>query len=131
MVSTNSRQSVIASRRRLPILLLIETWSAACCRFSICTICAMSCSWSASHCSIQVNGRASAAPCPCRRRTISATNALLGGGCRSEEHTSELQSLLRISYAVFCLKKKTNSKYIKYNVLLKDPHHDRLINITR
>src|SRR3546814_3040393 len=29
---------------------------------------------------------------------------------RSEEHTSELQSLLRISYAVFCLKKKTNNK---------------------
>src|SRR3546814_4610618 len=27
------------------------------------------------------------------------------GGCRSEEHTSELQSLMRISYAVFCLKK--------------------------
>src|SRR3546814_7816123 len=27
---------------------------------------------------------------------------------RSEEHTSELQSLMRISYAVFCLKKKTN-----------------------
>src|SRR3546814_6167855 len=34
----------------------------------------------------------------------------LGGGevrLRSEEHTSELQSLMRISYAVFCLKKKT------------------------
>src|SRR3546814_4202351 len=29
-------------------------------------------------------------------------------GARSEEHTSELQSLLRISYAVFCLKKKNN-----------------------
>src|SRR3546814_2192423 len=29
--------------------------------------------------------------------------------CRSEEHTSELQSLMRISYAVFCLKKKTQS----------------------
>src|SRR3546814_3588339 len=29
---------------------------------------------------------------------------------RSEEHTSELQSLMRISYAVFCLKKKTNTK---------------------
>src|SRR3546814_10314174 len=29
---------------------------------------------------------------------------------RSEEHTSELQSLLRISYAVFCLKKKTHPK---------------------
>src|SRR3546814_10306975 len=41
---------------------------------------------------------------------------------RSEEHTSELQSLMRISYAVFCLKKKTtthlsthnNSTYIIY-----------------
>src|SRR3546814_1861319 len=32
-------------------------------------------------------------------------------GDRSEEHTSELQSLMRISYAVFCLKKK--NKYIK------------------
>src|SRR3546814_1657287 len=31
-------------------------------------------------------------------------------GQRSEEHTSELQSLMRISYAVFCLKKKTNNK---------------------
>src|SRR3546814_313086 len=29
-----------------------------------------------------------------------------GGDARSEEHTSELQSLMRISYAVFCLKKK-------------------------
>src|SRR3546814_1657172 len=29
-----------------------------------------------------------------------------GAGIRSEEHTSELQSLMRISYAVFCLKKK-------------------------
>src|SRR3546814_8345260 len=29
------------------------------------------------------------------------------GGTRSEEHTSELQSLMRISYAVFCLKTKT------------------------
>src|SRR3546814_1889717 len=31
------------------------------------------------------------------------------GGSRSEEHTSELQSLMRISYAVFCLKKKNNN----------------------
>src|SRR3546814_6106675 len=31
---------------------------------------------------------------------------------RSEEHTSELQSLMRISYAVFCLKKKTNKQDI-------------------
>src|SRR3546814_1788185 len=33
---------------------------------------------------------------------------------RSEEHTSELQSLMRISYAVFCLKKKTNNH--KYRI---------------
>src|SRR3546814_7464771 len=31
-------------------------------------------------------------------------------GARSEEHTSELQSLMRISYAVFCLKKKKETK---------------------
>src|SRR3546814_1097632 len=30
---------------------------------------------------------------------------------RSEEHTSELQSLMRISYAVFCLKKKNNQRH--------------------
>src|SRR3546814_5786156 len=32
---------------------------------------------------------------------------------RSEEHTSELQSLMRISYAVFCLKKKTTHRTVK------------------
>src|SRR3546814_9327855 len=34
--------------------------------------------------------------------------------CRSEEHTSELQSLMRISYAVFCLKKKKKKKKERY-----------------
>src|SRR3546814_6618181 len=34
---------------------------------------------------------------------------------RSEEHTSELQSLMRISYAVFCLKKKHNIKITQHN----------------
>src|SRR3546814_10565645 len=34
---------------------------------------------------------------------------------RSEEHTSELQSLMRISYAVFCLKKKTKIRNISMN----------------
>src|SRR3546814_1299783 len=34
---------------------------------------------------------------------------------RSEEHTSELQSLMRISYAVFCLKKKKNKNIQKYH----------------
>src|SRR3546814_2311357 len=37
--------------------------------------------------------------------------APLSNGKRSEEHTSELQSLMRISYAVFCLKKKKNNKH--------------------
>src|SRR3546814_1390836 len=36
--------------------------------------------------------------------------ARIGNLSRSEEHTSELQSLMRISYAVFCLKKKTNNR---------------------
>src|SRR3546814_1475784 len=46
-----------------------------------------------------------------------------GPAPRSEEHTSELQSLMRISYAVFCLKKKTKSqithkvsKHASYNI---------------
>src|SRR3546814_3971372 len=48
------------------------------------------------------------------RPAASLPGGSLGGGAcetrlaqRSEEHTSELQSLMRISYAVFCLKKKT------------------------
>src|SRR3546814_12878156 len=36
--------------------------------------------------------------------------AAIGKAARSEEHTSELQSLMRISYAVFCLKKKKITK---------------------
>src|SRR3546814_6331375 len=37
------------------------------------------------------------------------------GGTRSEEHTSELQSLMRISYAVFCLKKKYYTSLYLYS----------------
>src|SRR3546814_1088552 len=44
----------------------------------------------------------------------------LAGCARSEEHTSELQSLMRISYAVFCLKKKKHH--------IKEPH--RLQHLT-
>src|SRR3546814_6893437 len=40
---------------------------------------------------------------------IKTVDAELVDSARSEEHTSELQSLMRISSAVFCLKKKTNS----------------------
>src|SRR3546814_9193761 len=42
---------------------------------------------------------------------------LYGVSKRSEEHTSELQSLMRISYAVFCLKKKKNTQK-NYKTLL-------------
>src|SRR3546814_1469439 len=43
---------------------------------------------------------------------------------RSEEHTSELQSLMRISYAVFCLKKKTNTTNYKTPHNTNNiPHH--------
>src|SRR3546814_13336259 len=41
---------------------------------------------------------------------VGAVQAIGIAGDRSEEHTSELQSLMRISYAVFCLKKKKRTK---------------------
>src|SRR3546814_7826099 len=49
-----------------------------------------------------------------RRKAMLQDMAILTGGQvitegRSEEHTSELQSLMRLSYAVFCLKKKTHT----------------------
>src|SRR3546814_1107463 len=45
------------------------------------------------------------------RRELKAALESHWSGRRSEEHTSELQSLMRISYAVFCLKKKKNIIY--------------------
>src|SRR3546814_6916657 len=51
-------------------------------------------------------GTCAVVPRPARRRRYSGRN----GGDRSEEHTSELQSLMRISYAVFCLKKQKHHK---------------------
>src|SRR3546814_1538412 len=44
------------------------------------------------------------------RRQVQSNRHKARGSCRSEEHTSELQSLMRISYAVFCLQ-TTQSKY--------------------
>src|SRR3546814_7646648 len=48
-------------------------------------------------------GKRSTRPCQAARQRLRRP-------ARSEEHTSELQSLMRISYAVFCLKKKNNYK---------------------
>src|SRR3546814_9236259 len=59
-------------------------------------------------------GRTSRARAPARAATIDGS-----ASCRSEEHTSELQSLMRISYAVFCLKKKTITN--KYNTTTQLP----------
>src|SRR3546814_4545853 len=70
------------------------------------------------------------------QRNIGAVHACLGrddraqplllfgdvDGARSEEHTSELQSLMRISYAVFCLKKK------KKAMSMKDKHTNKQHN---
>src|SRR3546814_3032038 len=48
---------------------------------------------------------------------------------RSEEHTSELQSLMRISYAVFCLKKKKNPQHNR--IQLNDGYiYDKCIQLT-
>src|SRR3546814_2779476 len=46
---------------------------------------------------------------------LAAVAATAGGAGRSEEHTSELQSLMRISYAVFCLKKNKNTTQQNHN----------------
>src|SRR3546814_1871156 len=69
--------------------------------------------------------------CGCQGRVSKSALSRLPRSClratlnpRSEEHTSELQSLMRISYAVFCLKKKrkntseTQSNSSKYSALI-------------
>src|SRR3546814_1612216 len=45
-----------------------------------------------------------------------AADAVPPPALRSEEHTSELQSLMRISYAVFCLKKKITKQKTSYTI---------------
>src|SRR3546814_5871334 len=64
-------------------------------------------------------------PLPPPARPFARASAAGGGACgvacgarpRSEEHTSEVQSLMRISYAVFCLKKKTLQLLLSTQVL--------------
>src|SRR3546814_1514638 len=52
-------------------------------------------------------------------RTIFRREQSRGCAQRSEEHTSELQSLMRISYAVFCLKKKTSKHTTQHSYYSK------------
>src|SRR3546814_8317633 len=66
--------------------------------------------WTAAH-----DSRSAEFPCP-PAHMPEARSRLRGlPVLRSEEHTSELQSLMRISYAVFCLKKKRNNQYKQQN----------------
>src|SRR3546814_1535628 len=83
--------------------------------------------WRFQHRSVPQEGAGNAcaaggsAPAPCfacsgrrrDRRCVAAT-----GAPRSEEHTSELQSLMRISYAVFCLKKKNTQHISKHTYFI-------------
>src|SRR3546814_1553665 len=67
----------------------------------------------------------------CRRpeaRCLSHAGCDLPG--RSEEHTSELQSLMRISYAVFCLKKKKNTQYINQTLHMYSHDYYKVIRKT-
>ncbi|MNE64709.1 hypothetical protein D3C80_1601350 [compost metagenome] len=80
MVSTNSAQSISLSCRSPAILLLTESWLTASCWLKRCISSSEVRLTSARRCSTQVSGSASMVPCPCRRRTSSATKALVRGG---------------------------------------------------
>src|SRR3546814_8586265 len=67
-------------------------------------------------------GPTTATVSPGRISSENSFNAFASG--RSEEHTSELQSLMRISYAVFCLKKKKcSTKIFNYTIRLHNTHY--------
>src|SRR3546814_1837089 len=70
---------------------------------------------------LHANGAAGVEDQQALDRWVHARSSLIGAGRReigrvgrSEEHTSELQSLMRISYAVFCLKKKKKKMRVKH-----------------
>src|SRR5213075_3596660 len=67
---------------------------------------------------------------PARQHRRPHHHGVVGIGGRSEEHTSELQSRLVISYAVFCLKKKKNLSYteILIYILIKIKHKSIINN---
>src|SRR3546814_2004124 len=60
------------------------------------------------------------------RYLIQGQNSLHFTCMRSEEHTSELQSLMRISYAVFCLKKNTNTNNQHYDTAQQHKNQIRI-----
>src|SRR3546814_4169393 len=79
----------------------------------------------------------SAGPLPsaCGNRSFVRSRPTSNALIRSEEHTSELQSLMRISYAVFCLKKKTsnnqnNTELLKNNSTQMKANYRKIITTT-
>src|SRR3546814_8507888 len=99
--TVKSTRFITALATRLPVISRAVCWR--CCRAVI----------RHRRCGRRPDRRKRAKPLEFRTQiaTIRPLSAALGPAedCRSEEHTSELQSLMRISYAVFCLKKKTNT----------------------
>src|SRR3546814_970088 len=93
----------------------ISDWSSDVCSSDLSSTATAACAWR-----IAVSCCATRAACPATLASAAATCAFAAStatmksrssmaASRSEEHTSELQSLMRISYAVFCLKKKSNT----------------------
>src|SRR3546814_3361051 len=79
---------------------------------------APNCDWHTS-CKISGDPNHRGEPIGSKEIDLVAQNSRRPCRLRSEEHTSELQSLMRISYAVFCLKKKTTQdKTTKQNTVL-------------
>src|SRR3546814_4949877 len=66
-----------------------------------------------------------------RDRTSCARSPCAEGQSRSEEHTSELQSLMRISYAVFCLKQKKDKTRVQNNNNIYTQHEPKLHHNTQ
>src|SRR3546814_4690758 len=77
---------------------------------------------------IRASAPAAAAAACSRPHHGGYTAATAPPAARSEEHTSELQSLMRISYAVFCLKKKNNNQ--NKTKVSKPVSHERLTTLT-
>src|SRR3546814_2703967 len=76
--------------------------------------------------SLSAIARHAAAARRLRSRTCVSAEPSASAWHRSEEHTSELQSLMRISYAVFCLKKKKKKNHITHQT-----HHRYVIRQLR
>src|SRR3546814_6231205 len=72
--------------------------------------------------------RSAASPVSAVSSSVSAAMTVSTASSRSEEHTSELQSLMRISYAVFCLKKKNKQLHI-YQITDIDMYNSQVQSI--